>query len=61
MRTITKRLTCVNRGNDTQNEVAIQKIVDRYVAKMSVRGWKLVNEFRGNAFLKYESVLELVK
>lgn len=61
MRSITKRLTCVNRGDDSQNNAAMQKIVDRYIAKMSKRGWTLVNEFRGNCFLKYEAVLELIK
>lgn len=63
MRTLTKRLTCVNRDDSAKNHAAIEAVISRYVAKMEKKGWKLDPSYRfgGNAFLKYEAYIRLTK
>jgi len=65
MRTIRKRLTCVNRGPSVEahqkNMIAIQKIIDRYVAKMNKKGWKLGEIFTGDAMFQYEAIVYMTK
>ncbi len=63
MRTITKRLTCINRGDYAKNWEAISKIEASYLAKMTARGWKVDPSYRcaGNAMFKFELIIRLTK
>lgn len=69
MRTLRKRLTCVNRGSSTvdqkANETAIAKVRDRYTQKMQAKGWywveELAQETSGDCFSRYELYTTMYK
>lgn len=65
MRSLRKRLTCVNRGTSSEarikNDIAIQKVIDRYVGKMNERGWTLREHFIGDSFFQVEAILYMTK
>lgn len=63
MRTITKRLKCVNRGDTAKNWEAIEKVEARYVAKMQAKGWVVDESYRcaGNAMFNFELIIRMNK
>jgi hypothetical protein len=65
MRTLRKRLTCVNRDNCEKNSEAINKVAARYVEKMRAKGWKYSEQAAyicaGNAMFQYELYLTIYK
>lgn len=61
MRTIRKRLTCVNRGNIDKNEIAMSRIVERYIEKMNKKRWILSEIYTGDCFLKFEAIVYMTK
>lgn len=61
MRHLTKRLTIVNRGNQFDNAEAMGKVLERYVTKMVLKGWKVYRVSGGDCFLKYENYVEMYK
>ena len=64
MRTIRKRLTCVNRNDGEKNRVAMQSVIDRYVSKMQSKGWYYIphlDDTAGNAFWYWEHYLSIFK
>jgi len=64
MRTITKRLTVANDGFCNFKLSAHERVmikVNKYIVKMENLGWKLDATFCGNAFNKYEAIVELSK
>lgn len=65
MRTLRKRFTCTNRNDVTKNEIAIKKVSDRYIEKMTAKGWFLFKDLAdvrtGNAMFKYEMYISIYK
>lgn len=71
MRTMRKRITCVNRSDDTKNREAIEKVMQRHLKKIEAKGWRLFanpgDEDRagyiaeGNAFFRYERYFTICK
>ena len=65
MRTIKKRLCVINDGFCKSSKLAserIIKVVDRYVFKMSKKGWiPYCRTSSGNAFFNYEAYVRLCK
>ncbi len=71
MRLIRKRVTCVNRGDDTKNQKAIEKVMQNYLKKMEAKGWRLFANpgdeedagyiSEGNAFFRYERYFTICK
>mgnify|MGYP003153327055 CR=1 FL=1 len=61
MRSLTKRLTVVQRNNHEENQIAIEKVRSRYISKMEKKGWVVDQIFEGNDFLLFESVVEMHK
>ena len=65
MRYLRKRVTCVNRGNEGDNQTAINKIKQRYIAKMALRGWihteSTEDAASGDSMMKYEAYFTIMK
>jgi hypothetical protein len=64
MRTFQKKLTVKQRATHEQTLVAMDKVINRYVEKMAAKGWKRdeeATEFAGNNFLKYETIITMIK
>lgn len=64
MRTIRKRLVCVNRNNHDKNRCAIGKIQERYLSKMAAKGWELYEDGQiteGNSMFYWERYITIVK
>ncbi len=72
MRLMRKRITCVNRFDETGNQKAIEKVMQNYLKKMEAEGWRLhlnpgddeenagyISE--GNAFFLYERYFVICK
>lgn len=63
MRTIYKKLKCINRSDSAQNKTAIAKVIDRYVKKMAAKGWTLDESYYsdGNEYFTYIAYIRLYK
>jgi len=63
MKSLRKRLTCVNRSCSLKNDLAIEKVKSAYINKMESKGWYFNKEAAlitsGNCFFYYELYLTL--